>query len=257
MKNIFLILVSLLISINTFSQLKKISLDDAVLQQNRLFRADKMLGFQFIPNSSKYIYLENNYKKLMTASPENVIATEVITIEELNKNLGTDLKTFFGIEFKDSNVFTIANGSKYYEYNLATKSGKLTHEITTDSENATSDSSKQNIAFTEANNLFYINKNKEKIAITSNKDKNIVSGQTISRSEFGISGGIFWSPKSSYLAFYQKDETDVADYPLLDSNELPGKLVSIKYPMIGQQSEKPSVGIYNLSTKKTVFIKPK
>ena len=79
----------------------------------------------------------------------------------------------------------------------------------------------------------------------------------MSRSEFGISGGIFWSPKSSYLAFYQKDETDVADYPLLDSNELPGKLISIKYPMIGQKSEKVKVGIYNLSTKKTVFISPK
>ena len=257
MKNIYLIFSALLISINTFSQLKKISLDDAVLQQNRLFRADKMLGFQFIPNSSKYIYLENNYKKLMTASPENAVATEVITLEEINKNLGTDLKTFFGIEFKDLNIFTIANGFKYYEYNLAAKSGKLTHELNADSENATFDSSKQNIAFTEANNLFYINNNKEKIAITSNNDKNIVSGQTISRSEFGISGGIFWSPKTSYLAFYQKDETDVSDYPLLDSNELPAKLVSIKYPMIGQKSEKPLVGIYNLSNKKTIFIKPK
>jgi dipeptidyl-peptidase-4 len=37
---------------------------------------------------------------------------------------------------------------------------------------------------------------------------------------------------------------------LLDINETPGKLVSIKYPMIGQKSEKPKVGIYNLLLEK-------
>ena len=49
----------------------------------------------------------------------------------------------------------------------------------------------------------------------------------------------------------------MADYPLLDINETPGKLESIKYPMIGQKSEKPKVGIYNLATGKTVFIAPR
>ena len=34
-------------------------------------------------------------------------------------------------------------------------------------------------------------------------------------------------------------------------------MVNIKYPMIGQKSEKPRVGIYNVATGKTVFIAPK
>ena len=128
--------------------------------------------------------------------------------------MNADLKSFFGIEFKNPNTFTINNGLKYYEYNLTTNSGKLTQELTEKSENITADANKKNVAFTEENNLYYYNKNKSKIAVTANVDKNIVSGQTISRSEFGISGGIFWSPKSSFLAFYQKDESEVADYPL-------------------------------------------
>ena len=66
--------------------------------------------------------------------------------------------------------------------------------------------------------MFFINDKKEKIAVTNNSDKNIVSGQSISRNEFGISGGIFWSPKSSFLAFYQKDETDVIKKYLKASN---------------------------------------
>ena len=122
----------------------------------------------------------------MKANAADTKAVEVISLSELNKNLGTDFKTFFGIEFKDNAVFTIANGTKYYEYNLAAKSGKLTQELASDSENGTFDNGKENIAFTEKNNLYFFNKNKEKIAVTSNVDKNVVSGQTISRSEFGI-----------------------------------------------------------------------
>lgn len=257
MKNFYNALFALLITTTTFAQLKKISLEDAVMQQNKLFRADRMLGFQWIPNSNKYVYFAENGKKLMTATAIDLKSAEVISLAELNKSLGSDIKSFNGTEFKDFNTFNIANNNKYYEYNLATRSGKLIQELSENSENATFDTSNENIAFTEKNNLYICKKNKEKIAITNNGDKNIVSGQTISRSEFGISGGIFWSPKSSYLAFYQKDETDVADYPLLDSNELPGKLINIKYPMIGQQSEKPRVGIYNLLTQKIVFISPK
>src|SRR5690606_17171267 len=39
--------------------------------------------------------------------------------------------------------------------------------------------------------------------------------------------------------------------------QTPGKLNSIKYPMIGQTSEKPRVGIYDIASGKTVFISPR
>ena len=92
------------------------------------------------------------------------------------------------------------------------------------------------------------------IPVTENNDLNIVSGQAIARSEFGISGGLFWSPKGNYLAFYQKDETKVHDYPLLNINDTPGSLNLTKYPMAGQTSETARVGIYNTKNLKTVYI---
>ncbi len=247
---------SLFIAITTQAQLKKFSLEDGVLQQGRKFGADKLTGFQWIPNTNKYVYFKDSWTTLVQGT-QGPNALETPTLADINAALGTKLKNFFGIEWLDANTILVSENGKYFTYSVTSKSGKELLETPETAENQTFDKSKQNLAFTEGNNLFLINKNKEKIAVTNNSDKNIVSGQTISRSEFGISGGIFWSPKSSYLAFYQKDETDVADYPLLDINETPGKLVSIKYPMIGQKSEKPRVGIYNLSTGKTVFIKPR
>lgn len=252
-----ILFLSLFIAISTQAQLKKITLEDGVLQQGRKFGAERLTGFQWIPNSLHYVYYTDSWTKMMGAGVAKKEAVELAKLSDINAALGTQLKHFFGTEWIDATTLLINDGGKFYRYSINTKSGNLIQESTETAENQTFDAAKENMAFTEANNLYIFNKNKEKITVTSNTDKNIVSGQTISRNEFGIDGGIFWSPKSTYLAFYQKDETDVADYPLLDINETPGKLQSIKYPMIGQKSEKPRVGIYNLATRKTVFITPK
>ncbi|MEM0541071.1 DPP IV N-terminal domain-containing protein [Flavobacterium sp. j3] len=252
-----ILIVSFLLAITTQAQLKKITLEESVLQQGRKFGADKLTGFQWIPNTNKYVYYTDAWTKMVTATPTDAKTSELTTLTDINAALGTKLKNFFGVQWIDTNTILVTENVKSYSYNLLTKSGKSIVESPEKGENQTFDSSYKNLAFTEGNNLFFVNDKKEKITVTNNSDKNIVSGQSISRNEFGISGGIFWSPKSSFLAFYQKDETDVADYPLLDINETPGKLVNIKYPMIGQKSEKPKVGIYNLATGKTVFIAPK
>jgi dipeptidyl-peptidase-4 len=256
MKKISLLVLSCFLTFSMFGQMKKITLEESVMQQNRQFRADKLLAFQWIPNTNQYIFFAEGGKKLMTASATNTTATELITLADFNKALGADLKSFIGIESKNATTLTISNGAKFYEYNTATKIGKLIAEFSDSDENHTYDNAKENIAFNVKNNL-YILKNKERIAVTNESNEGIVSGQSIARNEFGIANGIFWSPKNNLLAFYQKDQSEVADYPLLDINETPGKLESIKYPMIGQKSEKPRVGIYNLVTKQTVFIKPR
>ncbi len=245
------------IAVSMQAQLKKFTLDDAVMQQNRAFRADKLLGFQWIPNTNRYVYYTDTFTKMMTADTKNSKATELITLTDINKELGTKLKNFFGVSFIDSNTLLINDANKYYTYNLTAKSGKLIQTTEEDAENATFDANHSNLAFTVKNNLYFYNSKGDKIAVTNETNEAIVSGQFIARNEFGINNGIFWSPKATYLAFYQKDQTEVADYPLLDINETPGKLDNIKYPMIGQKSEKPKVGIYNLSSQKTVFISPR
>ncbi len=257
MNKILVFLVSCSFAISALGQSKKITLEESVLQQNRQFRADKLLGFQWIPYTNKYIYFAESGKKLMTASTTNNTATELISLADFNKALGTDLKSFFGIENKDASTLIIASGTKFYEYNTVTKTGKHTAEFADSEENQTYDTAKENIAFTNKNNLFYLTKYNQKVQITNETNEAIVSGQFFARNEFGIDKGIFWSPRNSSIAFYQKDQSEVADYPILDINETPGKLESIKYPMIGQKSEKPRVGIYSLAARQTVYIKPR
>lgn len=238
------------------AQLKTITLEESVLQQSRKFGADRMTGFQWIPGSADYVYYTNAWTKMMQASATNVVAKEGITQAEINAALGIKISNFFGVQWIDNSHILVSENGKYYQYNRETKTGKLLFSLPEEAENTTPDSAKQKIAYTKGNNL-YLQTGSQEIAVTQESSVGMVSGQSISRNEFGISGGIFWSPKSTFLAFYQKDETQVADYPLLDMTQTPGKLMPIKYPMAGQASEQVRVGIYHLASGKTVFIRPK
>lgn len=257
MNKISILALSCIIAISSFGQTKKLTLEQGVLGQNREFKANKLSGFQWIPNTNNYVYYTDIMTKMVSANATDNKTIPLLTLDEINKSLGTNLKNLAGILWIDTKTILATEGTKFFTFSLATKSGTRIQETPKTAENQTFDSTKQNLAFTVKNNLYFLNKNKEKITVTNETNEAIVSGQFFARSEFGIKNGIFWSPKSNFLAFYQKDQTEVADYPLLDITETPGKLVSIKYPMIGQKSEKPKVGIYNLASQKTVYISPR
>ena len=108
-------------------------------------------------------------------------------------------------------------------------------------------------AFNEGNSL-YITDYLDTIAVAVSNDREIVYGQSVSRNEFGISGGIFWSPDRKKLAFYRKDESRVTDFPLLDIRTRTGELRQLKYPMNGMDSEIVDLGIYDLEKGSTIYL---
>lgn len=254
MKYYFTSLFFFLCFLNISAQTKELTLKDAVLEQYGAFYPEQIKGFQWIPGTDSYIYLQD--KTLKRSAVTNKRMDAQLSLADVNKNLGTDLKGFSGITWKNSESFYLTGGNSYYLYNFNQKKGELFSKVEEAAENKSLQPETGNVAYTIGNNLYMQTKDGETIAVAENEDANIVSGQAIARSEFGITQGIFWSPKGNLLAFYQKDETEVADYPLLNITPTPGELMSIKYPMAGQKSERPKVGIYNLKTKKTVFINP-
>ena len=107
-------------------------------------------------------------------------------------------------------------------------------------------------AFTMGRSLYIFGPEGQE-CVAGSEDEAITYGQTVSRNEFGINGGIFWSPGFTRLAFYRKDESKVTDFPLLDISTRTGSLVNIKYPMNGMDSETVGLGIYDLASGKTAW----
>jgi dipeptidyl-peptidase-4 len=250
---LFLVLSCTLFS---FSQKKELSLSDAVLQQYRGLSPEKLYGFTWLPNSNKYSFFDNRFSELFIGQVGIYKNQKTIDVKEISSILNEEIRYFGGFNWLNEEQFLFNNGIKYFVFNYIKKTGKILYEFNEKAENITSNPNKNLFAYTKDNNLYYL-KDSTEIAITENSDKNIVSGQFIARNEFGIAGGIFWSTNGNKIAFYQKDQTDVADYPLLDIESTPGSLNSIKYPMTGQASEKPKIGIYDLESKKTVYILPR
>ena len=108
-------------------------------------------------------------------------------------------------------------------------------------------------AFSRGGNL-YVTNGRDSIAVARSEEKGIVYGKSVSRNEFGINEGWYWSPSRARLAFYRKDERAVSEFPLLDIRSRTGSLVSLRYPMNGMASELVSVGIYELESRRTIYL---
>ena len=109
--------------------------------------------------------------------------------------------------------------------------------------------------YTKGRSLYYQSGNGLVLTIGGSRDENITYGQFVSRNEFGIEDGIFWSPDSTKVAFYKKDESKVTSFPLLDITTRTGSLREIKYPMAGMDSEIVQVGVYNLMRCSSTYLK--
>lgn len=122
-------------------------------------------------------------------------------------------------------------------------------------ENVTFSPDRNTAAFTQGKGLYFCDRNGNTYPIAVSENPEITFGQFVSRNEFGISEGIFWSPEGRKLAFYRKDESAVSTFPLLDITTRTGSLMEIKYPMAGMASENVQVGIYDFASNSTAYVK--
>jgi dipeptidyl-peptidase-4 len=247
----FLLFISLLINAQ---EIKHLTLEDAVLANYKdLNPAQKNL--QWATNLDSYFYPENDVLFIESAKNPGIKTKEpILQLQELQVII-PEMKRLPN-NFLDVNsthlTFSYNNSIIKYDYKNKTISSKISYPDK--AENLDYHVKSELLAYTIENNLYLANSVDSKKAITDISDKNIVSGQAIARSEFGITKGIFWSPDGKSVAFYQKDETKVTDYPLVDISTTPAKLSNIKYPMNGMASEIPKIGIYNVDLKQVLYL---
>ena len=178
---------------------------------------------------------------IQTREP-NASEGKILTMEEtiLSRELSPeDLRC----KWIDESHLAMFKGNKWQKYNIDTETIE-----------AYNSSKPRPFAFCKGRDLYLLDKDSITVLIAKSEDKNISYGQTVSRNEFGISGGIFMSPDKSKVAFYRKDESLVSSFPLLDITTRTGSLKEIKYPMAGMDSERISLGIYDIADGSTVYV---
>ncbi len=255
MKKILLGFVVLVISLQGIAQ-TELTLEQSTSGYRALL-PESILDFQWMMDSKSYTQLAADYQSIQKGLATKDDLETLVTLSDFNKIAGVQFRHMYGVQWKDASKFWLSQGGKYVEFDVSNKTAKVLVELPKDAENPSQSESAGHVAYTLDNNVRIVGADGTEYLVTEIDDPNIVSGQAIARSEFGITQGFFWSPNGSHLAFYQKDESNVADYPLLDNSTTPGTLRKIKYPMAGQGSEKARVGIYNLASRKLVYFEAK
>jgi dipeptidyl-peptidase 4 len=258
----FLFLLFITVSPVLFGQEKILTMEEAVIKQRSTLAPSKLKQLMWVKGSNNFSYIENNNKEetLVSGSAENDKKNKLVTLTELNNSLSAAgqaaVKPFPIILWKNAKQFTFESDRKVLCYDISTKKTTIdaTHDFGDDAENKDVAKSTNYAAYTIKNNLF-IYDGKNNLIVTNDKDENIVNGKSVHRDEFGISKGTFWSPSGKLLAFYRMDQTMVTDYPIIDWTSRPAKNENIKYPMAGDKSHEVTVGIYNVSNGKTIFLK--
>lgn len=104
-------------------------------------------------------------------------------------------------------------------------------------------------------NIFVITADGSEKQITTDGNRELVYGEAVHRNEFGIMDGLFWSPDRQRLAFYRMDQSMVADYPQVNIDTRIAAYEPDKYPMAGETSHKVTVGVYDMQSGKTIYLK--
>lgn len=112
----------------------------------------------------------------------------------------------------------------------------------------------RNSAYIFKDNLYVKTADGREMAVSTDGSNDLVYGQSVHRDEFGISKGTFWSPKGNLLAFYRMDQSMVPDYPQMNIHTRIATTLPCKYPMAGETSHKVTIGVFNPSTEKTIWL---
>ena len=113
----------------------------------------------------------------------------------------------------------------------------------------------RNMAYCIGSNVYIQTSDGTRRQLTTDGNDDIVYGHSVSRDEFGISSGLFWSPDGQRLAFYKKDQSRIPSYPQVDITKRIAATYVDKYPMAGEETEDVSVAVYDVATGKTVWLK--
>ncbi len=220
-----------------------------------------MNQLSWIPDTDSYSYVDDEgdsfvLKKGYATSEKSELILSLEDLNRLLKDNGLNTPSNFPrYTWRGSDNFTFNSGDYLINFSLSGKELKIINAATPGSDNLTIAENGKYTAFTLDNNLFISLDTSDTRQITFDEEPGIVNGTSVHRNEFGINGGIFWSPKSSSLAFYHMDESMVTDYPLVDLTETPAKLENIKYPMAGGASHHVTIGIYNIKSETTTWLR--
>ena len=205
---------------------------------------------------------------LWTVNAQNGKEKVLFTRAQLNKRAGLTADSLqvrrlnmASFPYADKPLVLVYNDSEQRLINFKTGKTEWRQGIDYDVQAAEWNDMSRATAYVKDDNLYVTDGAGSTRQVTSDGSRDLVYGQSVHRNEFGIEGGLFWNPQGTRLAFYRMDQSMVTDYPLItvpelnDSTQVSATPAPEKYPMAGQTSHLVWVGVLDVATGDTVYLK--
>ena len=205
---------------------------------------------------------------LWTVNAQNGKEKVLFTRAQLNKRAGLTADSLqvrrlnmASFPYADKPLVLVYNDSEQRLINFKTGKTEWRQGIDYDVQATEWNDMSRATAYVKDDNLYVTDGAGSTRQVTSDGSRDLVYGQSVHRNEFGIEGGLFWNPQGTRLAFYRMDQSMVTDYPLItvpelnDSTQVSATPAPEKYPMAGQTSHLVWVGVLDVATGDTVYLK--
>ena len=167
--------------------------------------------------------------------------------------------------YANKSIVVVNTGSKIYTIDFKKHALLSEHNFDNGENILETCPASEAVAYLKDNNL-YVTRGLKVWQLSTDGSRDIVYGQSVHRDEFGIHKGTYWSNDGEKLAFYRMDQSMVTDYPQVNIPEIddfnhPETQSCIatpapdKYPMTGETSHKVTVGVFDCTTGKTIYLK--
>ncbi len=236
--------------------LKKLTLED-VISGGKNYRnfIPAYKNIKFLGDSDDVVLNESDSLYLTSGVDQKTLILSLVEVNEvLSSNSLTELKTLWNIHWINKEKFWVNNGEAIVGFNIVSKNVEFNIGFPKEAKNIDFNYQALAAVYIIKEDLYIAELAKEAKLIEKGSKDGIVLGQSVHRSEFGISKGIFWSPSGKSVAFYRMDETMVSNYPLVNINSRVASVENIKYPMAGMKSHEVTLGVYDLISGKVVYM---
>ncbi len=256
MSKFFSILILCLILSNTAQTQTRITMADAILQERSKFRPTGLSQLQWIPETESFSYVANDkIVRIQANKPTRSDSLQLLpqinsALVAIKKDTLTKIPAF---TWRNAHTLRFEAGMQYYEFDVRNAALTTLATLPTDAEHIDQHKNGKLIAYTARNGL-WIAQGANQIEVATSEADGIQYGTSVHRDEFGIHKGTYWSHDGSRLAFYRMDESMVTKYPIYVLDSMPAQPKFIRYPFAGASSHHVTVGVYDLSTQKTIYL---
>lgn len=244
----------LFLAASATAQLQELTLRDAMQRAGTDLGPERLPQLSWVQGATTYSYVKRDtlWENGLGKMSDQVAAT----LTDLNRDLpdSAKLKAFPAVTWESAARFRFDHNSHVYTWD---RGRRVLHARVRLLPGAANEDLGEGgrVAYTVENDLYVgLPDAPQAVRVTNDGADGIVNGQSVHRNEYGIEKGTFWSPGGGKLAFYRMDERMVTTYQLEDIGSKPSSFKAIRYPMAGQASHHVTIGVFDLATRRTLFL---